>query len=51
MVLFASFGAYYAPSSAYFVICGDEVSTISEIIPTSANMGALGLFMELCFDD
>ena len=51
VVLFASFGAYYAPSSAYFVICGNEVSTISEIIPTRANIDALGLFMELCFDN
>ncbi|MGX2983163.1 tRNA (guanosine(46)-N7)-methyltransferase TrmB [Helicobacter sp. 23-1045] len=46
MVLFVVFGAYYAPSNAYFLISENHIEALSDIIPTRANIEAINLLME-----
>ncbi|MGX3012000.1 hypothetical protein ACWIUD_10690, partial [Helicobacter sp. 23-1044] len=46
MVLFVAFGAYYAPSNAYFLISENHIEALSDIIPTRANIEAINLLME-----
>lgn len=45
-VVFIAFGAYYAPSSAYFMITENGVKNLSDIIYASANIAAMKLLME-----
>lgn len=45
-VIFATFGAYYAPSSAFFAIRENSVESLSDIIYTKANIAAMNLLTE-----
>lgn len=45
-VIFVAFGAYYAPSSAFFVIANNKVECLSDIIYTKANITAMRLVTE-----
>lgn len=45
-VIFAIFGAYYAPSSAFFAVRESSVESLSDIIYTKANIAAMNLLTE-----
>ena len=45
-VIYAVFGAYYAPSSAFIIANQGKCEILGNIIPTSANLGALSEILE-----